>query len=124
MEIKTKDDMKEATRRIHAMGCRAAVVKGGHKEGDAVDVLFDGSNFYEYSADRQDTKHTHGTGCTYSSAITSNLALGFSVQKAVENAKAYINTAIAHAPGLGKGNGPVHHFYELYKSHFKGEKNE
>jgi len=123
MTIKTKEDMKEAARRIHAMGCRSVVVKGGHIEGDATDILFDGSNFYEYPAQRVDTKHTHGTGCTFSSAIASNLALGHPVNKAVELAKAYINTAIINAPQLGKGNGPIHHFYRLYESHFKGEKN-
>jgi len=77
--------------------------------------LFNGEKFYEYPSPRIDTKNTHGTGCTFSSAIASNLALGFSLYKAVENAKAYINTAIAHAPGLGKGNGPTHHFHALYQ---------
>ncbi|MCL2186050.1 MAG: bifunctional hydroxymethylpyrimidine kinase/phosphomethylpyrimidine kinase [Treponema sp.] len=124
MTIKSQEDMRKAARRIHAMGCRNVVVKGGHIEGDATDILFDGENFFEYQTQRVDTKHTHGTGCTFSSAIASNLALGFSVQKAVENAKAYINSAIIHAPKIGKGNGPTHHFYELYKSYFKGEGND
>jgi len=123
IEIKTKEDMKEAAKRIYTMGCRNVVVKGGHIDGDATDILFDGEKFYEYPAQRVDTKHTHGTGCTFSSAIASNLALGFPINKAVENAKVYINTAIINAPELGKGNGPTHHFYELYKSHFTGEKN-
>jgi len=118
MEIASQDDMREAARRIRAMGCRAVVVKGGHSSGDAVDVLFDGAEFFEYPAPRIDTKHTHGTGCTFSSAIASNLALGFSVNDAVGRSKAYISAAIAGAPGLGKGNGPVHHFHELYKNHF------
>jgi len=117
MTIKSKDDMKKAARCIRAMGCRNVVIKGGHRKGDAMDILFDGDNYFEYQTKRINTKHTHGTGCTFSSAIASNLALGFPVQKAVENAKAYINTAIAHAPRLGKGNGPVHHFYEMYESH-------
>jgi hydroxymethylpyrimidine/phosphomethylpyrimidine kinase len=115
MAIKTRDDMREAARRIHAMGCRGVVVKGGHIEGDATDIFFDGEKFFEYPSPRIDTKHTHGTGCTFSSAIAANLALGMPVHQAVESAKAYINTAIAHAPGLGKGNGPTHHFYELYE---------
>jgi hydroxymethylpyrimidine/phosphomethylpyrimidine kinase len=119
MVIKTHDDMREAARRIHAMGCRAIVVKGGHIEGDATDILFDGNKFYEYPSPRIDTKHTHGTGCTFSSAIASNLALGLSLNKAVESAKAYINTAIIHAPGLGKGHGPTHHFYALYETYEK-----
>jgi hydroxymethylpyrimidine/phosphomethylpyrimidine kinase len=118
MAIKTHDNMRQAARLIHAMGCRAVVVKGGHfdsKAGDATDILFDGDKFHEYSSQRIDTKHTHGTGCTFSSAIASNLALEFPLNKAVESAKAYINTAITHAPGLGKGNGPTHHFYALYQ---------
>jgi hydroxymethylpyrimidine/phosphomethylpyrimidine kinase len=120
--IKNKSDMQDAARRIYEMGCRNVVVKGGHKEGDATDILFDGNNFHEFPAQRIDTKHTHGTGCTFSSAIASNLALGYPVNKAVELAKAYINIAIAHAPGLGKGCGPTHHFYELYKSYFNEKK--
>ena len=121
MTIKTKEDMRQAAWRIHAMGCRTVVVKGGHIEGDSTDILFDGYNFFEYPSPRIETKHTHGTGCTFSSAITANLALGVTVQKAIEKAKDYINTAITHAPGLGKGNGPVHHFYELYNKYFQGE---
>lgn len=112
--IKTPDDMRDAAKRIHAMGSRCVVVKGGHIEGDATDILFDGDNFYEFPSTRINTKHTHGTGCTFSSAIASNLALGYSVNTAVEHAKNYINTAITHAPKLGKGNGPTHHFYELW----------
>jgi len=123
MAIETRDDMREAARRIHAMGCRAIVVKGGHIEGDATDILFDGKEFHEYPSPRVDTKHTHGTGCTFSSAIASNLALGLSLHKAVENAKTYINAAIIHAPGLGKGHGPTHHFYELYAAYFKEKEN-
>ena len=118
MAIKSIDDMRQAAKLIHEMGCRAVVVKGGHREGDAVDVLFDGNDFFEYPAPRVKTEHTHGTGCTFSSAIASNLALGHPVHKAVEKAKQYINAAIAHAPKLGKGNGPTHHFYEFYKAYF------
>lgn len=115
MEIQTQDDMRKAARHIHSLGCRAVIVKGGHIEGDATDILFDGESFYEYSAPRINTKHTHGTGCTFSSAIAANLALGHSVNHAVRRAKAYINSAITHAPGLGYGSGPTHHFYGLLK---------
>jgi len=118
MAIKSHDDMRQAARRIHAMGCRAVVVKGGHSDGDPIDILFDGNEYFEYPAYRVKTKHTHGTGCTFSSAIASNLALGLPVHKAVEKAKEYINTAIAHAPQLGKGNGPTHHLYDMYKTYF------
>ena len=113
--IKTHDDMRTAARLIHAMGCRAVVVKGGHGDGDATDILFDGVEYYEYTSQRIDTKHTHGTGCTFSSAIASNLALGFTVCKAVERAKEYVYMAIVHAPGFGKGNGPTHHFFNSNK---------
>jgi hydroxymethylpyrimidine/phosphomethylpyrimidine kinase len=121
MTIKTAEDMRQAARRIHAMGCRNVVIKGGHIEGNATDILFDGDNFYEFPAARVNTKHTHGTGCTFSSAIAANLALGCVVHTALKRAKEYINTAIVHAPQLGKGNGPTHHFYDLYASYF-GEK--
>ena len=120
MAIKNRDDMRKAAQLIFEMGCRAVVVKGGHSDGDPVDILFDGNNYFEYPAYRVDTKHTHGTGCTFSSAIASNLALGLTVQEAVAMAKEYINAAIANAPKLGKGNGPTHHFYEMYKAYFKG----
>jgi len=121
MEIKTKEDMHRASLIIYEMGCKAVVIKGGHSMGDAIDILFDGKTFHEYPSYRIDTKHTHGTGCTFSSSIASNLALGYSVHLAVENAKRYISLAIAHAPKLGKGNGPTHHFYEMYKSYFTEE---
>jgi hydroxymethylpyrimidine/phosphomethylpyrimidine kinase len=115
MSIASGDDMKEAARRIHAMGCGAALIKGGHSAGEAKDILFDGKEFYYYSAPRMETKHTHGTGCTFSSSIAANLALGLPLQRALERSKAYITGAIAHAPGLGRGSGPTHHFYDLYK---------
>jgi hydroxymethylpyrimidine/phosphomethylpyrimidine kinase len=116
MSIAGEEDMKEALRRIHALGCGAALIKGGHSIGEATDILFDGKEFYYYSAPRIVTKNTHGTGCTFSSAIAANLALGAPLQKALELAKTYITGAIAHAPGLGRGSGPTHHFYELYRS--------
>lgn len=120
MEIHSQADMEQAARAIHAMGCKAVLVKGGHSEGDATDVLYDGSGFSYYTALRIDTKNTHGTGCTYSSAIASNLALGHPVQEAVRRAKVYVTTAIAHALDIGKGNGPTHHFYELYQNGLEG----
>lgn len=97
------------------MGCKAIVVKGGHHIGNAVDVLFDGENFYHFETSRIDTKNTHGTGCTFSSAIASQLAKGKSVPLAVESAKAYVTMAIEHSLAIGKGCGPTHHFYELYQ---------
>lgn len=116
MEILSIPDMEEAARRIHAMGCGAVIVKGGHAKGNATDVLFDGRHFYYYETTRIQTKNTHGTGCTFSSAIASNLALGLSIPEATERAKSYVTTAIAHALPIGKGHGPTHHFYELYRN--------
>ena len=120
MSIASRDDMKEAARRIHAMGCGAALIKGGHSAGEAEDILFDGREFYCCTAPRMETKHTHGTGCTFSSSIAANLALGMSLQRALDRSKAYITGAIAHAQGLGRGSGPTHHFYDLYRHGLNG----
>ena len=96
-------------------GCRAVLVKGGHLVHDAVDILFDGKQFYRYEGKRIKTKNTHGTGCTLSSAIAANLAKGLTVAAAVVEAKRYITVVIEHALSIGKGVGPTHHFYELYQ---------
>jgi len=116
MTIKTHEDMRQAARCIYKMGCRTVLVKGGHSEGEATDILFDGKDFHSFTAPRIDTKNTHGTGCTYSAAIASNLALGCSVPQAVERAKTYVTTAITHALAIGRGHGPTHHFYDLYEN--------
>ena len=115
MPIATESDMENAAKAIHQMGCRNVVIKGGHLEGNAVDILFDGQEFHRFEARRIDTKNTHGTGCTYSSAIAANLALGFTMQEAVKRSKDYVTVAIEHSLSIGKGNGPTHHFYKLYK---------
>ena len=107
-------EMEDAARRIQAMGPKGVLVKGGHAQGDAVDVLFDGEHFHHYTAERIPTKNTHGTGCTYSSAIAANLALGLDMPAAVERAKAYVTMAIRHALAIGKGHGPTNHFYDVY----------
>lgn len=115
MTISTLADMETAAKKIHDMGCKAVVVKGGHSVGDAIDVLFDGNKIYHYETSRIDTKNTHGTGCTFSSAIASQLANGVKINEAVDKAKKYVTTAISHSLPIGKGNGPTHHFYDLYK---------
>lgn len=115
LEIKSIDDMKAAARCIHKMGPLHVLVKGGHSMGDPVDVLFDGEGFITMPGKRINTKHTHGTGCTLSSAIAANLANGLTVLAAVSKAKEFITTAIEHAINIGKGAGPTHHFYALYK---------
>ena len=101
--------MREAARRLHARTGAAVLVKGGHLAGDAVDVLWDGRAWQEYGAPRIETAHTHGTGCTYSAAITALLALGKPLPEAVARAKQFVTEAIRTAPQLGGGNGPVNH---------------
>ena len=106
--------MEEAARAIHKMGCANVLVKGGHHHGDAIDVLFDGECFTHLHSERIHTKNTHGTGCTLSSAIAANLALGYDCKEAVRRAKEYVTMAIRHSLAIGKGNGPTNHFYALY----------
>lgn len=115
MNIDTPAAMKEAAKKIHAMGPTYVLIKGGHLVGDAVDILFDGKDFTTYTGKRVVTKNTHGTGCTLSSAIAANLGKGEDIHTAVAMAKAYITTAIEHSFSIGKGPGPVHHFYDLYR---------
>lgn len=115
MKINTIEDMKEAAIKIFKMGAKNVFVKGGHLENDATDILFDGKEMIIINGKRFDTKNTHGTGCTISSAIASNLANGLSVENSIRNAKEYISTAIEHSFSIGKGVGPTHHFYSLYK---------
>ena len=114
-EVRTLEDMKEAARTIKAFGPRYVVIKGGHLPGTPLDLLFDGSNFREYTNVRYDTPHTHGTGCTFASAIAAGLACGLPVEGAVARAKTYITAAIQQGMPMGKGHGPVHHFYGLYR---------
>ena len=115
VEIRSVTDMEAAARKIHDMGSKTVVVKGGHAIGNALDVLFDAKQMYHFETERIATKNTHGTGCTFSSAIASQLALGMDICKAVEKAKVYVTTAITHSLAIGKGCGPTHHFYELYR---------
>lgn len=115
MKINDIADMETAAEKIRKMGCKNVVVKGGHAKGKALDVLFDGENMYHFEAERIMTKNTHGTGCTFSSAIAARLANGMAVREAVEGAKRYVTMAIAHSLEIGKGNGPTNHFYEFYR---------
>ncbi|HXJ41216.1 MAG TPA: bifunctional hydroxymethylpyrimidine kinase/phosphomethylpyrimidine kinase [Bryobacteraceae bacterium] len=110
IEVDSIGSMKEAARRILDFGAGAVLVKGGHLEGDAVDVLFADGEFTELHAPRTETRHTHGTGCTYSAAIVARLALGDTLPAAVQAAKRFITEAIRTAPGLGAGCGPVNHW--------------
>lgn len=106
------ESQREAARELCAKtGCGAVLLKGGHGEGsEVVDVLWDGSTFHEYRALRIDTVHTHGTGCTTSAAIAASLACGKPLDMAVADAVVWVRRAIATAPGLGHGHGPINHF--------------
>ena len=107
------DDMRGAAREVVGLGAKAVVMKGGHREGDAVvDLLFDGDEFHEFSADRIETTSTHGTGCTFASAIASFLARGERLPDAVGHAKEYLTEAIRRAQPIGHGHGPVNHFWQ------------
>lgn len=113
--IRSVPEMKAAARRILELGAKKVVVKGGHLgEARATDVLYDGREFRTLESHWVETKNTHGTGCTFSSAVAANLALGRDFFDAVTRAKAYITGAIEHALDIGKGYGPTHHFYDLY----------
>jgi hydroxymethylpyrimidine/phosphomethylpyrimidine kinase len=110
--IRSRHDMRRAAARLHEMGARAVLIKGGHREGDATDLLSDSSGFREFPAPRLETRHTHGTGCTYSAAITAGLACGLGLGDAVAKAKRFIHEAIRTGPQLGRGSGPVNHHAE------------
>ncbi|ACL26025.1 bifunctional hydroxymethylpyrimidine kinase/phosphomethylpyrimidine kinase [Chloroflexus aggregans] len=115
LNISSVAEMEQAAQQIHALGPRWVLVKGGHLAGDSVDVLYDGHEYRYFSSSRIETRHTHGTGCTFASAIAAGLAKGLSVPEAVQAAKDYITLALQHAPGLGQGHGPVHHFAAWYR---------
>jgi hydroxymethylpyrimidine/phosphomethylpyrimidine kinase len=113
IEPRTAADAREAARRIMDSGCGAVLVKGGHLDDEprAVDVLYDGVDFEEFASDRIETTRTHGTGCTYSAALATFLGQGCDLVSAVAAAKEYITGAIVHAPQIGHGHSPTHHFW-------------
>lgn len=114
MKIENIDDMKEAAIRLNKLGSKAVLVKGGHLKDDATDLLYDGVEFTYFRQEKINTKNTHGTGCTLSSAIAANLAKGMTMKEAVSLGKEYITKAIENSFELGKGPGPTNHFYKLY----------
>lgn len=113
MKISNVEDMKKAGRAILNLGPKYVLMKGGHLEGDCVDVLIGEDLFEVFKGERINRKNTHGTGCTISSAITSHLALGYDIKEAVRLSKEYITEAIRHSFDIGKGVGPVNHFYKF-----------
>ncbi|WP_101842154.1 bifunctional hydroxymethylpyrimidine kinase/phosphomethylpyrimidine kinase [Halobacillus sp. Marseille-P3879] len=110
-QVESIEDMKQAAEQICTrFGAGAALIKGGHMEGDAVDFLFDGSSIHEFRSRRINTKNTHGTGCTYAAAITALLSQGVALEQAVSHAKQFVTKAIQYSFDLGKGSGPTNHF--------------
>ena len=115
VEVKDVEGQKRAAETLLRLGAKAVLVKGGHLAGDKVsDVLADEAATRVLSAPRIDTKHTHGTGCTLASAIATSLAQGLKLSQAVERGRAYLWQALASAPGLGKGQGPVNHVHTVH----------
>ena len=110
--IRTEADRHEAARRIASLGPAAVIITGGHLDSaDIVDLLYDGARFTEFRTARVPGRSTHGTGCTFASAVTAHLALGRSLDEAIPLAQAYVAGAIRTAPALGKGHGPMNHFW-------------
>ena len=113
VKIETLEDAKEAAQTLVGMGARAVVVKGGHLKGPPTDMLYDGEEFRAYTSRRIETTSTHGTGCTFASAIAANLAKGLPLRQSVSLAKSYVTSAIRTAQPIGRGHGPLNHFYML-----------
>ena len=118
LKIDSEDNIRKAGDIfINEIGSKGVVIKGGHSAdlNNAKDFLFTKDDFYTFENKRFDTKHTHGTGCTFSAVITAELAKGRSIYQAVEKAKSFISMSIEHTPEIGKGRGPVNHFAYLKK---------
>lgn len=122
--INTIKDMEMAAIDLKKLGCRSVMVKGGHLKSDsgksmsqrAIDIYYDGKNIYRYEEDRVNTENTHGTGCTYSSAIVSYLAKGLKMEEAIGQAKKYITAVIKNSIDIGQGPGPTNHFYYFWRN--------
>jgi hydroxymethylpyrimidine/phosphomethylpyrimidine kinase len=114
--LETDADLREAARKILDLGPRTVLMKGGHRQGNATDLLFDGTDFVAFDSERFDTPNTHGTGCTLSAAIAAGLAQGLEVREAVAQAKHYVSEAIRRSGPLGTGHGPVAHDWLLTRA--------
>lgn len=117
--IRTVADMRAAARRIRALGPRVVVVKGGHMDATdtgnvVIDVVCTPNDEFELRGPRLETRHTHGTGCTFAAAAAAFLAQDQAVDEALRNAREYLEGAIRNAPGLGQGHGPLNHFWRVY----------
>ncbi len=118
-KIENLEQMKKAARALHEQGAKCVLLKGGHITDGAVDILFDGENEIALAGRRIDTPHTHGTGCTLSSAIAAGLAMGDSTIEAVRRAKDFIQGAIENALAIGNGRGPLNHMYRQNERKFR-----
>ena len=114
LTIVTDEDVRNAAKAIIGMGAASVVVKGGHREGPATDVYYDGSDFREFTSPRFETVNTHGTGCTFASAVAAGLAKGLATEDAVGQAKEFVTEAIRRSFPIGQGHGPLNHFYKLW----------
>ena len=109
------DDVRDGAKEIVSLGAEAVVITGGHREGPAIDLFYDGREFREFTASRVDTTSTHGTGCAFASALAAALAKGEGPRGATAMAKAYVTKALQGAYPLGHGHGPVHHFFRFWQ---------
>ena len=114
MTIETDEDAVRAARVITGMGTKWVVIKGGHREGPVKDILYSEEEVHEFVSERIKSKNTHGTGCTFASAIAAHLARGCSVEKAVSQAKEYVSASIEAAYPVGEGHGPLNHFHAFW----------
>ena len=115
-EVKTLDQARDAARYIvEVLGAKSAVVKGGHMQGPATDTFYDGAEIKLFTAQRVSTTNTHGTGCTFASAVAAGIANGMPVKDAVAHAKKYVTEAIRFGIAIGHGNGPLNHFYKWWE---------
>lgn len=119
MTIKNINDMKDAAKKIYSFGAHYVVVKGGHLESDPSDVIYDGKDFTVLKNKRIETKNTHGTGCTFSSAIATYVAKGYSTIEAITKAKEFITKAITFSLPLGRGHGPTNHLVAIVNNEEK-----
>ncbi|MFN8592678.1 MAG: bifunctional hydroxymethylpyrimidine kinase/phosphomethylpyrimidine kinase [Thermomicrobiales bacterium] len=115
MVIDSPEAARNAAIAIAELGPKIVVVKGGHRSGDASDLVYDGNTFEEFSAERIVTANTHGTGCSLSAAITANLAKGLPPMEAISEAKLWLTQAIERSYAIGAGHSPVNHFHALWR---------
>jgi hydroxymethylpyrimidine/phosphomethylpyrimidine kinase len=115
LSINNDSDVRRAAEAIIGMGARSVVIKGGHRDGPPTDVLYDGERFLEFTTERIPSTNTHGTGCTFASAVAAGLAHGLDIPDAVQQGKDYVTAAIRSAYPIGEGHGPLHHFHAFWQ---------